>query len=216
MKKICAILVILSILLLAGCTKTQTVIKYQCADGNIANAYAACSPASCDTTSCPELDCAVCPAKVETRTVTNTEKVYICADLREVDDKADCIPRGDNILDVRINSHTTTDIGPQNFFQVREGYEYHIFDMTIQNNGAVEFINFGFKVKDTSGYMYNDDFSSRLLLTDGILMDAKIPPGEFIRGKIIFELKKDGTLTYMTITGIDKDYKTTERRINIA
>ena len=68
---------LISIIALAGCS--QTVVKYQCADGSFMDSANSCSAVSCKT-DCPQLDCASCPVKtetkVETKTVTNT--IYVC------------------------------------------------------------------------------------------------------------------------------------------
>jgi len=81
---------LISIIALAGCS--QTVVKYQCADGSFVDSANSCSSVSCKT-DCPQLDCASCPVKtetkVETKTVTNT--VYVCSDLSEVKNKDDCL-----------------------------------------------------------------------------------------------------------------------------
>jgi len=81
---------LISIIVLSGCS--QTVVKYQCADGSFVDSASSCSSVSCKT-DCPQLDCASCPVKtetkVETKTVTNT--VYVCSDLSEVKNKDDCL-----------------------------------------------------------------------------------------------------------------------------
>ena len=50
------------IVFLSGCT--QTVVKYQCADGSFVESVDACPSVECQT-NCPELDCDSCPAKIE-------------------------------------------------------------------------------------------------------------------------------------------------------
>ena len=58
-------ILLISILALAGCS--QTVVKYQCADGSFVDSATSCSSVSCKT-DCPQLDCANCPPKIEYQT----------------------------------------------------------------------------------------------------------------------------------------------------
>ena len=83
-------IMLISVLILAGCS--QTVVKYQCADGSFVDSADACPAVEC-LTNCPELDCSNCPVKTETKveTKTVTEKIYVCPDLTEVKNKDDCI-----------------------------------------------------------------------------------------------------------------------------
>lgn len=53
---------VLCTFLFVGCS--QTTVKYQCADGSFVNSAEFCSAVSCKA-DCPQLDCSVCPAKVE-------------------------------------------------------------------------------------------------------------------------------------------------------
>lgn len=215
MKKRYILLAILSILLLTGCTETQTVTKYQCADGSVADTYAACSPRSCPAISCPELDCSVCPAKVETktetRTVTNT--IYVCSDLREVEDKSDCIPEGDKSISTTINSHTISDTSWRG--EADEGYEYHTFDLTVRNGGVTKLLMIDFKIKDSKGYIYDDDLFTSAGLLDKFDTISDIAPGDFVTGKIIFQIKTDAILSYLTVEVIDENYKTLSRNVDI-
>ena len=64
------------------CTNTQTITKYQCADGSVADTYAACSPRSCSTPSCSELscpksDCEACPTTIEESVKEVVEELVI-------------------------------------------------------------------------------------------------------------------------------------------
>src|SRR3989338_5978457 len=83
-------MLLISIIVLTGCS--QTVVKYQCADGSFVDSADSCSSVSCKM-DCPQLDCASCPVKTETKveiqTITNA--IYVCTDLREVKNKDDCL-----------------------------------------------------------------------------------------------------------------------------
>lgn len=77
-------ILLLSILALAGCS-TQTIVKYQCADGSFVDSATSCSSVSCKT-DCPKLDCASCPVKTETKVETKTveKKLYVCPDEKTI------------------------------------------------------------------------------------------------------------------------------------
>ena len=85
MKNIILGILLLSILILNGCS--QTVVKYQCADGSFLDSADSCSAVESQA-NCPELDCSACPVKTETKTVT--EKIYVCSDLTQVKSLNDC------------------------------------------------------------------------------------------------------------------------------
>ena len=53
---------LIPIIALASCS--QTVVKYQCADGSFMDSANSCSAVSCKT-DCPQLDCTACPPKIE-------------------------------------------------------------------------------------------------------------------------------------------------------
>jgi hypothetical protein len=112
MRNIILGILLLSILVLAGCS-TQTVVKYQCADGSFVESADSCPAIECQT-NCPELDCSNCPVKTETKveTKTLTEKIYVCPDKTTVDDMSECFPVNDGWKTVKKfkgDSSTTTD-----------------------------------------------------------------------------------------------------------
>jgi hypothetical protein len=55
-------MLLISIIVLAGCS--QTVVKYQCADGSFVDSANSCPSVNCKT-DCPELDCNACSPKIE-------------------------------------------------------------------------------------------------------------------------------------------------------
>jgi len=63
MKNLILGILMISVLLLAGCS-TQTVVKYQCADGSFVDSADSCPAVECQA-NCPELDCDSCPPKIE-------------------------------------------------------------------------------------------------------------------------------------------------------
>ena len=81
------VLLILSILVLSSCS--QTVVKYQCADGSFLDSANSCPSVSCKT-DCPKLDCASCPVKTETKTVERVVTKYQCYDDTIKDNLKDC------------------------------------------------------------------------------------------------------------------------------
>ncbi len=56
------IMSLILLLILTGCT--QTVVKYQCADGSFGDSVENCGQVNA-LTNCPELDCNACPVKTE-------------------------------------------------------------------------------------------------------------------------------------------------------
>ncbi|MBU0457148.1 MAG: hypothetical protein ABH824_03500 [Nanoarchaeota archaeon] len=91
---------LISIIALAGCS--QTVVKYQCADGSFVDSANSCSSVNCKT-DCPQLDCASCPAKIEYQEKIVEKPVqvlkYQCADETIKDKLSDCpvIPESQKI-----------------------------------------------------------------------------------------------------------------------
>lgn len=67
-------ILLISVIALAGCS--QTVVKYQCADGSFVDSANSCSAVTCKT-DCPQLDCANCPPKIEYQTKEVEKKVYV-------------------------------------------------------------------------------------------------------------------------------------------
>src|SRR3989339_1716056 len=53
---------LISIIVLSGCS--QTVVKYQCADGSFVEFANSCTAVECQK-NCPELDCTACPPTIE-------------------------------------------------------------------------------------------------------------------------------------------------------
>ncbi|MCK5283694.1 MAG: hypothetical protein KAK00_09910 [Nanoarchaeota archaeon] len=84
-------ILLVAILVLAGCS-SQTVVKYQCADGSFADS---CSAVECQT-NCPELDCASCPPKIEYQTKEIEKEIpvekikVVCLDGSAKDKINDC------------------------------------------------------------------------------------------------------------------------------
>ena len=81
-------ILLLSILVLAGCS-SQTIVKYQCADGSFVDSADACPSVECQT-NCPKLDCSSCPVKTETKTVEKIVTKYQCYDGSVKDNLNDC------------------------------------------------------------------------------------------------------------------------------
>ena len=109
------VLAILSILVLSGCS--QTIVKYQCADGSFLDSAKSCPSISCKT-DCPQLDCNACTPKIEykDRIVEKPVQVikYQCADESIKDKIVDCpqIPEAKKISKVKTfsgNTDTVTD-----------------------------------------------------------------------------------------------------------
>ena len=88
MKNMILGILFISILVLAGCS-SQTVVKYQCADGSFVDSADLCSVVECQT-NCPELDCSNCPVKTETKTVEKEVIKYQCNDGTIKNDLAEC------------------------------------------------------------------------------------------------------------------------------
>ena len=88
MKNIIFGMLLLSILVLAGCS-SQTVVKYQCADGSFVDSADSCSAVECQT-NCPALDCSNCPVKTETKTVEKEVVKYQCYDGSTKTKLSDC------------------------------------------------------------------------------------------------------------------------------
>ena len=91
MKKLIWILIITSVaIVLSGCS--QTIVKYQCADGSFVDSANSCSLASCKT-NCPQLDCASCLIRAETQVETMPEKISNVSSISNtnhvVDEKTD-------------------------------------------------------------------------------------------------------------------------------
>lgn len=97
------LLVIVGLGLLAACSSEPAVIcnvpyllvgTECCLDSDasgICDVDEGVAPPTRDGGECPELDCSLCPAKVIERNVTNTKKVYICADnMQQVEDAKEC------------------------------------------------------------------------------------------------------------------------------
>jgi len=80
-------MLLISIMVLSGCS--QTVVKYQCADGSFVDSANSCSSVSCKT-DCPQLDCASCPVKTETKTVEKIVTKYQCYDGTTKTSISDC------------------------------------------------------------------------------------------------------------------------------
>ena len=109
------VLAILSTLVLSSCS--QTVVKYQCADGSFVDSANSCPSVSCKT-DCPQLDCNACPPKVEYKEKIVEKPIqvikYQCADESIKDKLSDCpqIPEAKKISKVKTfsgNSDTVTD-----------------------------------------------------------------------------------------------------------
>ena len=108
-------ILLISIIALAGCS--QTVVKYQCADGSFVDSATSCPSVSCKT-DCPQLDCASCPVKTEYKEKIVEKPVqvikYQCADESIKDRLSDCpqIPEAKKISNVKNfngDSDTVTD-----------------------------------------------------------------------------------------------------------
>ena len=69
---------------MSGCS--QTVVKYQCADGSFVDSVNLCSSKTCPEANCPKLDCASCPVRTETKIETKTveKTLYVCPDEKTV------------------------------------------------------------------------------------------------------------------------------------
>lgn len=80
-------ILLISIVALSGCS--QTIVKYQCADGSFMDSANSCSAVSCKT-DCPQLDCASCPVKTETKTVEKIVTKYQCYDSSVKTSLSDC------------------------------------------------------------------------------------------------------------------------------
>ena len=68
-------IMLISLLILTGCS-SQTLVKYQCADGSFVDSANSCPAVECQT-NCPELDCLNCPPKIEYQTKEVEKKVYV-------------------------------------------------------------------------------------------------------------------------------------------
>lgn len=95
MKGIFLGMLFMSILVLTGCS-TQTVVKYQCADGSFVESADTCPSIECHT-NCPELDCSGCPVKTETRTSEKEVIKYQCYDGTVVDKLSDCSTQAEKL-----------------------------------------------------------------------------------------------------------------------
>ena len=85
MKNMIFWLLIISVVALSGCS-SQTIVKYQCADGSFVNSVNLCSSKTCPEANCPKLDCASCPVRTETKIETKTveKTLYVCPDEKTV------------------------------------------------------------------------------------------------------------------------------------
>lgn len=164
---------LISIIVLSGCS--QTVVKYQCADGSFVDSATSCSSVSCKT-DCPQLDCASCPVKtetkVETKTVTNT--IYVCADLTQVKSLNDCktteqkeIETSSSDLILTINGvRTARSIGDYSLEELGSDEQYIIVDFSIYNKGLEKGYEFNpnwVLVEDSKGYSYSYSWDSSQL-----------------------------------------------------
>ncbi|MBI2575088.1 hypothetical protein HYV82_04340 [Candidatus Woesearchaeota archaeon] len=104
MKRLILGVLLLSLIVLAGCS--QTVVKYQCADGSFEDSANSCASVNCKT-DCPKLDCASCPTKTEYQEKIVEKPVqvlkYQCADESVKDRLSDCpqIPEAKKISPVK-------------------------------------------------------------------------------------------------------------------
>ena len=88
MKYLLLAILLISFIALAGCS--QTVVKYQCADGSFEASADLCSSKTCPEANCPELDCSMCPVKIETKVETKTITKYQCWDSSMKDNLNSC------------------------------------------------------------------------------------------------------------------------------
>lgn len=176
MKKISFTLLISIIILgvfLTGCS--QTIVKYQCADGSFMDSAESCTQVSCQT-NCPELDCNACPVKTETKveTKTVTEKIYVCSDLRQVKSANDCktaeqkeIESSTSDLIVTVNDvRTARSIGDYSLETLKSDEQYIVVDFSIYNKGLEDGYEFNpnwVLVEDSKGYSYSYSWDSSQL-----------------------------------------------------
>ncbi len=68
------IIIVIFAIILTGCS--QTIVKYQCADGSFVDSVNNCPSVKCQT-DCPQLDCVSCPAKIEYKDREVEKKVEV-------------------------------------------------------------------------------------------------------------------------------------------
>ena len=107
-------LLLISIIVLAGCS--QTVVKYQCNDGSFADSATLCaSKISQASQDCPKLDCASCPTKTETKVEAKTiiEKAYVCPNGSESNEKKECFDTSVKSLSSSVRNDVTEFMGKE-------------------------------------------------------------------------------------------------------
>ena len=140
-KTVITCLLFLCIVFIVGCS--QTVVKYQCVDGTFVDSIEKCSVKICPETTCPKLDCGVCPVKTETQTVEKVVTKYQCYDNSIKDNLADC-----TTLEQRLTANPVVLSGSGN--QVTDKF-YLKKGLVIFNNTYVGQMNFIAYLIDADG-----------------------------------------------------------------
>lgn len=162
------IMITLFLVVVAGCS-SQTIVKYQCADGSFVNSVDLCVSKTYPETVCPELNCADCPVKTETKTVL--EKVYVCSDFTQVKSLEDCktqeqreIESSKYPLVTTINGvRTANSIGSSSLEVLKPNEHYLVVDFSLYNKEIEEGYEFNpnnVLVEDSQGYSYSYSWDS--------------------------------------------------------
>ncbi len=223
-KRVYFLFTILSLaVFLSGCS--QTVVKYQCADGSFVDSANSCSSVSCKT-DCPQLDCANCPPKIEYKDKIVEKPVdvikYQCYDGVFEIEKSKCkspevVNTGlsDGKINVTINSASSSesinqDLELLGWLKPQEGFEYLKIDITIKNNYRnLKYI--ALTIKDSEGYVYREQAVSSGFIKDYLPSD--LGKGEFIRGSRILEVRKNTKFKELKIEALDDSYQSFEYKI---
>lgn len=205
MKKIILIFFVLIVVFLLGCTNTvykctDTKYRYQCNDGNLKEDFNDCPKTYC-IKSCPSTDCGTCPVKTETKTLEKNISKYVCVNEQIVDNLEDCFSKSENGLNITINSYEIKNHIESSLLDetAEEGYEFHIFDVRIENTAVKNMTSISFKIKDDAGYSYQEDIGTAVFFKD-FFDHENIALHDFSRGKLIFQAKKENTINKMIVT----------------
>lgn len=204
-------ILLISIIALTGCS--QTVVKYQCSDGSFVDSAKSCSSVSCKT-DCPQLDCASCPVKTETKVETKTieKRMYVCPDESTVVSEIfDCkkkfytnvtysfqdeIIAGDFkwlfLSNKKQKSFTTTNIFETTY--IADGI-YLVIQVEVENVGkqAKNFDNSFLKLIDLSGREFISDDSATSAYNGNTFtlfsgFGDTINPGIIKKGFVVFDI----------------------------
>jgi len=116
---------------------------------------------------CPYLDCSQCPKQTETKVETKTITTYVCSDLREVNNKVDCL-KADSDGWYEVTSFTGSNARKTDSFKIHSnkwrytascssGTAFNLLVYDVNNPGGIyiDFVPLGKCGKAEPNYMYS-------------------------------------------------------------